>query len=78
MDGANLAFADQSFDAAVAMFVMTVVPDPDLALNETGRVVQARRARRPRQPFLGREGAARLGREGGSPATPRGSAGGRN
>src|SRR5688572_30008584 len=27
MDAANLAFADASFDVAVAMFVMSVVPD---------------------------------------------------
>jgi phosphatidylethanolamine/phosphatidyl-N-methylethanolamine N-methyltransferase len=40
MDAANLAFDDASFDAAVAMFVMTVVPDPDRVLSEIVRVVR--------------------------------------
>lgn len=40
MDAANLEFADASFDAAVAMFVMTVVPDPDRVLAEIVRVVR--------------------------------------
>jgi phosphatidylethanolamine/phosphatidyl-N-methylethanolamine N-methyltransferase len=40
MDAASLAFGDGSFDAAVAMFVMTVVPDPDRVLAEIMRVVR--------------------------------------
>jgi phosphatidylethanolamine/phosphatidyl-N-methylethanolamine N-methyltransferase len=40
MDAAALAFADVSFDAAVAMFVMSVVPDPRRALAEMVRVVR--------------------------------------
>jgi phosphatidylethanolamine/phosphatidyl-N-methylethanolamine N-methyltransferase len=40
MDASNLAFPDGSFDAAVAMFVMTVVPDPDRVLDEIARVVR--------------------------------------
>jgi phosphatidylethanolamine/phosphatidyl-N-methylethanolamine N-methyltransferase len=40
MDAANLAFDDASFDVAVAMFVMTVVPDPDRVLAEIVRVVR--------------------------------------
>jgi phosphatidylethanolamine/phosphatidyl-N-methylethanolamine N-methyltransferase len=40
MDAASLAFGDGSFDAAVAMFVMTVVPDPDRVLAEIVRVVR--------------------------------------
>ncbi len=28
MDAGNLEFADESFDTVVAMYVMTVVPDP--------------------------------------------------
>jgi len=40
MDAANLGFQDGSFDAAVAMFVMTVVPDPALVLSEMVRVVR--------------------------------------
>jgi phosphatidylethanolamine/phosphatidyl-N-methylethanolamine N-methyltransferase len=40
MDAANLAFDDASFDHAVAMFVMTVVPDPERVLGEIVRVVR--------------------------------------
>jgi phosphatidylethanolamine/phosphatidyl-N-methylethanolamine N-methyltransferase len=40
MDAANLTFPDASFDAAVAMFVMTVVPDPDRVLDEIARIVR--------------------------------------
>jgi phosphatidylethanolamine/phosphatidyl-N-methylethanolamine N-methyltransferase len=40
MDAANLTFADGSFDIAVAMFVMTVVPDPHRVLAEMVRVVR--------------------------------------
>ena len=40
MDAANLAFADRSFDVAVAMFVMSVVPDPRRVLDEMHRVVR--------------------------------------
>lgn len=40
MDAANLIFLDESFDVAVAMFVMTVVPDPVRVLSEMVRVVR--------------------------------------
>lgn len=40
MDAAHLAFLDASFDAAVAMFVMTVVPDVAAVLSEMARVVR--------------------------------------
>ena len=40
MDAGNLTFADRSFDAAVAMFVMTVVPDPARVMAEIVRVVK--------------------------------------
>jgi len=40
MDAANLAFDDASFDVAVAMYVMTVVPDPQRVLAEMVRVVR--------------------------------------
>ena len=40
MDAAHLEFPDASFDAAVAMFVMTVVPDVDAVLAEMARVVR--------------------------------------
>lgn len=38
MDAARLAFADDSFDTVVAMYVMTVVPDPPGTLAELARV----------------------------------------
>jgi phosphatidylethanolamine/phosphatidyl-N-methylethanolamine N-methyltransferase len=40
MDGSRLAFADESFDAAAAMYVMTVVPDPAAVLAELRRVLR--------------------------------------
>ncbi len=40
MDAGDLAFPDASFDAAMAMFVITVVPDPDKVLAEMARVVR--------------------------------------
>ncbi|MEO8667628.1 MAG: methyltransferase domain-containing protein [Bauldia sp.] len=40
MDAARLSFADNSFDAAAAMFVITVVPQIDRTLAELARVVK--------------------------------------
>jgi phosphatidylethanolamine/phosphatidyl-N-methylethanolamine N-methyltransferase len=40
MDAGALAFADGSFDIAAAMFVMSVVPDPQRVLSELIRVVR--------------------------------------
>jgi phosphatidylethanolamine/phosphatidyl-N-methylethanolamine N-methyltransferase len=40
MDAANLGFPDAAFDVAVAMFVMSVVPDPRRVLDEMHRVVK--------------------------------------
>lgn len=40
MDATALAFADGSFDIAVAMFVMTVVPDPKAVMAELARVTK--------------------------------------
>ncbi len=40
MDAAHLAFPDAAFDVAVAMFVMTVVPDAPRVLAEMTRVVR--------------------------------------
>jgi phosphatidylethanolamine/phosphatidyl-N-methylethanolamine N-methyltransferase len=39
-DAARLAMPDRTFDAAVAMFVMTVVPEPQKVLDEAIRVVR--------------------------------------
>lgn len=38
MDAAELTFPDESFDTVVAMYVMTVVPQPDRVLSELERV----------------------------------------
>lgn len=40
MDAGNLAFEDNAFDAVMAMFVITVVPDPQRVLSEIIRVVK--------------------------------------
>jgi phosphatidylethanolamine/phosphatidyl-N-methylethanolamine N-methyltransferase len=40
MDASRLAFANGSFDAAAAMYVMTVVPDPAAVLAEMRRVLR--------------------------------------
>jgi phosphatidylethanolamine/phosphatidyl-N-methylethanolamine N-methyltransferase len=38
MDAGDLAFPDGSFDTVVAMYVMTVVPDPEKVMRELARV----------------------------------------
>lgn len=40
MDASRLAFPDDSFDVAMAMYVMTVVPDPAGTMAEMRRVVR--------------------------------------
>jgi phosphatidylethanolamine/phosphatidyl-N-methylethanolamine N-methyltransferase len=40
MDATKLAFADASFDIAVAMYVMTVVPEPVAVMQELARVTK--------------------------------------
>lgn len=40
MDATAMEFADASFDVAVAMYVMTVVPDPAAVMHEMARVVK--------------------------------------
>ena len=40
MDATRLAFADDTFDAVVAPFVLTVVPDPHATLAELARVTR--------------------------------------
>jgi phosphatidylethanolamine/phosphatidyl-N-methylethanolamine N-methyltransferase len=40
MDASRLAFENESFDAAAAMYVMTVVPDPAAVLSEMRRVLR--------------------------------------
>src|SRR6478609_5899896 len=41
MDAKNLAFADGSFDAVVAQYVITTVPDPEGTLDDFVRVLKA-------------------------------------
>lgn len=38
MDASALAFPDESFETVVAMYVMTVVPDPEKVMRELSRV----------------------------------------
>ena len=40
MDAKNLAFADGSFDAVVAQYVITAVPDPEATLDDFVRVLK--------------------------------------
>ncbi|MBV8752067.1 MAG: class I SAM-dependent methyltransferase [Hyphomicrobiales bacterium] len=40
MDAQRLGFTDASFDAVVAQYVITVVPDPDATLDEFARVAR--------------------------------------
>lgn len=40
MDAADLQFSDNSFDVVTAMFVMTVVPDPERVMRELARVTK--------------------------------------
>lgn len=40
MDAADLKFADASFHTVVAMFVMTVVPEPEAVMRELARVTK--------------------------------------
>lgn len=40
MDAADLRFPDQSFDTVVAMYVMTVVPEPERVMRELSRIVK--------------------------------------
>jgi phosphatidylethanolamine/phosphatidyl-N-methylethanolamine N-methyltransferase len=40
MDASNLRFPDNSFDTVVAMYVITVVPDPEKVMRELARVTK--------------------------------------
>jgi phosphatidylethanolamine/phosphatidyl-N-methylethanolamine N-methyltransferase len=40
MDACRLGFPDERFDAVTAQFVITLVPDPEQALNEMDRVLK--------------------------------------
>jgi phosphatidylethanolamine/phosphatidyl-N-methylethanolamine N-methyltransferase len=40
MDAGDLKFADASFDTVVAMYVMTVVPEPETVMRELARVTR--------------------------------------
>ena len=51
MDATRLGFPDGHFDAVTAQFLITLVPDPEAALTEFARVLQARRRGHPGEPF---------------------------
>ena len=40
MDAGNLQFPDNSFDTVVAMYVITVVPDPEKVMRQLARVAK--------------------------------------
>ena len=40
MDACRLGFADDAFDAVTAQFLITLVPDPEAALDEMARVLR--------------------------------------
>ena len=40
MDAADLRFPDATFDTVVAMYVMTVVPEPEIVMRELARVTK--------------------------------------
>jgi phosphatidylethanolamine/phosphatidyl-N-methylethanolamine N-methyltransferase len=40
MDAADLKFPDAAFDTVVAMYVMTVVPEPEIVMRELARVTR--------------------------------------
>ncbi|MFX8445363.1 class I SAM-dependent methyltransferase, partial [Acinetobacter baumannii] len=40
MDAKNLAFPDSTFDAVVAQYVITAVPDPEATLDDFMRVLK--------------------------------------
>lgn len=40
MDASDLKLSDHSFDVAVAMYVLTVVPDPEKVIHELARVIK--------------------------------------
>ena len=61
MDAGDLKFPDASFDTVVAMYVMTVVPDPEKVMRELARVCRPGGEVLHRQPLQRRGGHARLG-----------------
>ncbi len=61
MDASDLKFPDASFDTVVAMYVMTVVPDPEKVMRELSRVCRAGRRGDHRQPLQRRKRACAAG-----------------
>ena len=61
MDAGELKFPDASFDTVVAMYVMTVVPDPEKVMRELVARVPPGRRGAARQPLQRRRRHARLG-----------------
>ena len=78
MDAKNLAFPDAFFDAVVAQYVITAVPDPEATLDDFIRVLEARRRVDPGQSHRRRKRPAPSVRDWRLRRSPAGSAGGRN
>src|SRR6202171_3299762 len=51
MDAEKLEFPDNSFDVVMAQYVVTAVPNPEVALDEFGRVLRPGEPRCRRAPF---------------------------
>ena len=61
MDAGDLKFPDAAFDTVVAMYVMTVVPDPEKVMRELSRVCRPGGEVMLVNHFSARRGHARLG-----------------
>ena len=59
MDAQHLGFQDGAFDVVVALYVITVVPDPEATLDEFARVVRPGRRDHSAQSSRRRAGRAR-------------------
>ena len=77
MDASDLKFPDASFDTVVAMYVMTVVPEPEKVMRELSRVAKPGRRGDARQPLQPATRACAAGSSGGWRRSPTSSAGAR-
>jgi phosphatidylethanolamine/phosphatidyl-N-methylethanolamine N-methyltransferase len=78
MDAGDMSFADESFDVVVAMYVMTVVPDPAQVMDELARVCRPGGTVILVNHFSADGGVRALVEKAMSPLADRGWAGGRN
>ena len=77
MDAGDLKFPDASFDTVVAMYVMTVVPDPEKVMRELSRVCRPGGEVHARQPLQRRRKACAAGWSAAWRRSPTSSAGAR-